>query len=164
LNGVNGQSGRPVDWVEELVQRHENRIFRAALAIMGNHADAEDVMQDVFLKVMEKATAFQSDGHEAAWLTTVTVNLCRSRLRSPWRKKREPLLDIYPAQDAEQQTLMETVLALPPKYRAAIYLFYYEDRPIKEIAEMTGQKEPTVRSLLTRARQMLKEFLEGELS
>ncbi|MCL2816890.1 MAG: RNA polymerase sigma factor [Clostridiales bacterium] len=153
------QSDRPADHVEELVQRHENRIYRAAVAIMGSHADAEDVMQDVFLKVMEKAPAFQSEGHEAAWLTKVTVNLCRSRLRSPWRKKREPLLDTYPAQDEEQRSLMETVLSLPPKYRAVIYLFYYEGRSTKEIAELIGQKEPTVRSLLTRARHMLRACL-----
>ena len=149
--------------MEEFVQRHENKIYRIAIAVMGNKTDAEDIMQDVFLKVLEgKAPQFQSVEHETAWLTRVTVNQCRSRLRSHWWKKSEPLLDIYPAQDKEQQDLLETVISLPSKYRIAIYLFYYEGYSTKEIAEITNQKEPTVRSILTRARHMLKDFLKGE--
>ncbi|MDR0272932.1 MAG: sigma-70 family RNA polymerase sigma factor [Clostridiales bacterium] len=148
--------------MEEFVRRHENKVYRNAVAIMCNKADAEDIMQDVFLKYMEKAPFFQSVEHEAAWLTRVTVNHCRSRLRSPWRKKTEPLLDIYPAQDNEQQSMIETISALPPKYRAAICLFYYEGYSTKEIADITKQKESTVRSHLTRARNMLKVFLGGE--
>jgi len=129
---------------------------------MGNQAEAEDVMQDVFLKVIEKTPPFQSFDHETAWLTRVTVNHCRSRLRSYWRRKTEPLLDNYPAQDHDQKSLMETVIALPSKYRIAICLFYYEGYSTKEMAEITKQKESTVRSHLARARHMLKDFLEGE--
>ena len=160
---MHSQSNRPVDRVEELVQRHENRVYRTAIAIMGSKADAEDIMQDVFLKIVEgKSPHFQSDEHEKAWLTRVTVNQCRSRLRSHWWKKTEPLLDIYPAHDNQQRDLMETVLSLPSKYRIAIYLFYYEGYSTKEIAEITEQKESTVRSTLSRARHMLKDYLEGE--
>ena len=118
-------------------------------------------MQEVFLKVVEgKAPRFQSPEHEAAWLTRVTVNQCRSLLRNPRRKRSEPLLDVYPAQDDEQYELLETVFSLPAKYRIAICLFYYEGYSTREIAEMTKQKEPTVRSILTRARHMLKAVLE----
>ena len=160
---MHNQSKRPMDWIEEFVRRHENRIFRIAIAITGNKTDAEDVMQDIFLKVIEgKNPPFQSAEHETAWLTRVTVNQCRSRLRSHWRKKSEPLLDIYPAQDKEQQDLLETVIALPAKYRIVIYLFYYEGYSTKEIAAITKRKESTVRSNLTRARHMLRDFLEGE--
>ena len=160
---MQNQSDRPVDWIEDFVQRHENRIYRTAIAIMGSKPDAEDVMQDVLLKVVDgKAPRFESVEHETAWLTRVTVNQCRSRLRSYWWRKKEPLLDIYPAQDNEQQDLLETVISLPSKYRIAIYLFYYDGYSTKEIAEITKQKEPTVRSILTRARHMLREYLEGE--
>ena len=157
------QSNRPVDCLEDFVKRHENKIYRIAIAIMGNKADAEDIMQDVFLKVLENKTPqFESVEHETAWLTRVTVNHCRNRLRSHWWKKNEPLLDIYPAQDNEQQYLLETVNTLPSKYRVAIVLFYYEGYSTNEISDITGQKESTVRSHLTRARHILKEFLEGE--
>ena len=162
MKQVHSQSKWPMDWMEEFVQRHENRIYRTAIAIMGNKADAEDIMQDVFLKVIDgKAPQFQSAEHETAWLTRVTVNQCRSRLRSHWWRKTEPLLDTYPAQDNEQQDLLETVTSLPSKYRVAVYLFYYEGYSTKEIAQITNQKEPTVRSILARARHMLRGFLEG---
>lgn len=157
------QSDRPEDWLEKFVFKHENHIYRTALAIMGNKADAEDIMQDVFLKIVEgKAPDFESEAHETAWLTRVTVNQCRSRFRSFWWRNSEPLLDTYPAEDKKQDELMKTVLTLPLKYRTVIYLFYYEGYSTKEIAEITKQKEPTVRSLLSRARHMLKDHLEED--
>ena len=159
---VNDRSNRPVDQMEEIVKRNEDKLFRTAIAVMGGKADAEDVVQDVFIKLLEKQPDFESPEHETAWLIRVTVNLCKSRLRAHWWKKTVPLLDIYPAKTDEQQSIMETVLSLPSKYRAVIHLFYYEGYSTKEIAEITGQKESTVREQLTRARRMLKKFMEGE--
>jgi len=144
------------------VTRHENKLYRTALAIMGNAPDAEDVVQDTFLRAYAKAPEFETVEHEKAWLIRVTVNLCKSRLRTPWRKRTEPLLDSYPAKEPKQYELLEYVLALPPKYRAVIHLFYYEGYSVKDIANLTGQKESTVRSLLTRARQKLKSVLKED--
>ncbi len=148
--------------MEEIVKRNEDRMFRAALAILGSKTDAEDILQDVFVKLFEKKPLLESTEHEKAWLLRVTVNLCKSRLRSPWRKKVVPLLDTFPTQTDEQQNIVQTVLSLPAKYRIVIHLFYYEGYKTKEIAEITKQKESTVREQLTRARRMLKNFLEGE--
>ena len=155
------KSCRPEDF-EAFVIKHENKLYRTALAIMGNISDAEDVVQEAFLRAYEKAPEFQTDNHEKAWLIRETVNLCNSRLRSPWRKRREPLLASYPAAEPEQHELLEHILSLPPKYRAVIHLFYYEGYSVKEIAGLTGQKESTVRSLLTRARQKLKSVLKED--
>lgn len=156
------QSCRPEDWLEEIVLRHENRLYRTAAAIMGNRAEAEDILQEVFLKVLEKRPLFQSQEHEKAWLIRVTVNQCYSRQRSTWWRKTEPLLDSYPAKTAEQETLIDSVMALPAKYRVVIHLFYYEGYSTKEIAEITQQKEPTVRSLLMRARTKLQSLLKED--
>ena len=150
------------EWVEKIAKQHEDRLFRAAIAIMGGKADAEDIVQDVLIKLFERKSDFESPEHEIAWLTRVTVNLCKNRLRSPWWKRRDPLLDTYPAQTDEQQDIMQTVLSLPPKYRLVIHLFYFDGYETKEIAEITKQKESTVRQQLTRARRMLKDFLESE--
>lgn len=155
------KSRRPEDF-EVFVSKHENKLYRTALAIMGNTADAEEVVQEAFLRAYEKAPEFETDGHERAWLIRVTVNLCNSRLRSPWRKRTEPLLETFPALEPVQNELLELVLALPPKYRAVIHLFYYEGYSVKDIAGLTGQKENTVRSLLTRARQKLKSVLKED--
>ena len=156
------QSGRPVDCIEETVKRYEDKLLRTALAIVGSKSDAEDIVQDTFVKLFEKNPSFASPEHEAAWLIRVTVNLCKNRLRSHWWKKTVPLLDDYPAQTEQQQELMQTILSLPSKYKIVIHLFYYEGYSAKEIAEITEQKEAAVRQQLTRARRMLKNFLEGE--
>lgn len=148
--------------MEDFVRKHENRLYRTAIAIMGNKADAEDIVQDTFMKVLEKQPHFESCKHENAWLTRVTVNLCRSRLRSTWWKKTQPLLDSYPARSDREQQLLETVLSLPAKYRIVLHLFYYEGYSTKEISEITDQKESTVRSQLTRARRKLGLLLEEE--
>jgi len=146
----------------EIVKRQENRLFRAAIAIMGSKADAEDVVQDVFVKLFEKQPYFESQEHETAWLLRVAINLCRSRLRSHWWKTTVPLLETYPARTDEQHGIMESVLSLPLKYREVIHLYYYEGYSTKEIADLTAQQESAVRQQLTRARQKLKEFLEDE--
>ena len=158
---MNSQSNRPVDCMEEITALYEDKLLRTAIAIMGSAADAEDIVQDVFVKLLEKNPSFQSPEHEIAWLVRVTVNLCKSRLRSHWWKKTVPLLDTHPAQTDEQRNLMQTVLSLPSKYRVVIHLFYYEGYSTKEIADITQQKEAAVRQQLTRARRMLKDFLEG---
>ena len=157
---MNKQSNRPADWKEKIVKRNEDKLLRTAIAITVNKAEAEDIVQDVFVKLIEKQPCFETEEYETAWLIRVTVNLSKNRLRSHWRKKTEPLLDIYPAKTEEQHNLMETVLTLPPKYRTVIHLYYYEGYSTKEMAEITGQKESTVREQLTRARRMLKDFLE----
>lgn len=155
------KSCRPEDF-EVFVTKHENRLYRTALAITGNVSDAEDVVQEAFLRAYEKAPEFESEEHEKAWLIRVTVNLCNSCLRSPWRKRTEPLLDSYPAMDLKQHELLERILALPPKYRTVIHLFYYEGYSIKDISGLTGQKEASIRSHLTRARQKLKSVLKED--
>ena len=148
--------------LESAIKQHGDKLFRMALAIVGNKSDAEDAVQDTFIKLLEKNTAFDSPEHEKAWLVRVTVNLCKSRLRSNWLRKTEPLLESYPAQNPEQESLVEQIMALPPKYRTVIHLFYYEGYSTQEIADMTAQKESAVRQQLTRARRLLKQELEGE--
>ena len=133
--------------LEETVKTHENALYRAALAILGDAQEAQDAVQDAFLRYLEKAPDFASPEHEKSWLLRVTVNGCKSRLRSPWRRRRSPLLESFPAATAEEQGVMEAVRALPAKDQAA------------EIAAMTGEAEGTVRSRLSRARAKLRRLL-----
>ena len=160
-DNVDNPSNR-ADSREAAFNAHGNKLYRTALAILGGKADAEDIVHDAFVKLLEKPQNFQSPSHEAAWLIRVTVNLCKNRLRSHWWKKTVPLLDTYPAQNHHQQDLLQAIHTLPPKYRGVIHLFYYEGYSTKEISEITSQNESTVRQQLTRARRMLKDFLEGE--
>jgi len=159
-------SNRPVEWqtsdIENAVTKHMDRLLRTAVATMGCMTEAEDIVQETFLRLYEHQPRFESLSHETAWLIRVTVNLCKSRLRSHWWRKSAPLLDIYPAADDFQHDLVETVFALPHKYRAVIHLYYYEGYQTKEIAEITTQSEAAVRQQLSRARQMIKNSLKGE--
>ena len=149
--------------LEELVTRYENTLLRAALAILGDVPEAEDAVQDTFVRYLEKRPVFRDEGHARAWLLKVTANGCKSRLRTQRRHPTLELLDVYPAPDEGSREVLEAVLALPPKQRAAVHLHYYEGYTTDEIAAILGQRPGTVRSHLSRARQALKAQLEGEL-
>ena len=148
--------------LEELVNRHENTLFRAALAILGDVHGAEDAVQETFLRYLEKRPELKDENHERAWLLKVTANLCKSALRSRQRHPTVELLDVYPAPDGETGELVEAVLALPANQRAAVHLFYYEGYSTDEIAAILGQRPGTVRSHLSRAREALRQKLKGE--
>ena len=158
---MNPESDRPVDW-EQLVCANENRLYRAALAILGSAAEAEDAVQDAFLKYLEKQPRLARPEDAPKWLMRVTVNLCKDRLRSAWRRSSVPLMEELPAPGPEERQELEELLALPAEDRALIHLYYYEGYSTAEIATMLGRREGTVRSRLSRARAKLRVLLEKE--
>ena len=149
--------------LDELVTKYENTLFRAALAILGDVPEAEDAVQDAFLRYLEKAPDLRDEGHERAWLLKVTANGCKSRLRAARRRPAVELLDIYPAPEEGSREVLEAVLALPANQRAAVHLYYFEGYSTGEIAAMLGQRPGTVRSHLSRARESLRRELKGEI-
>lgn len=149
--------------LEQVIRRYADAVYRLALAQMHNPADADDVFQDVFLRYAEKAPAFASEEHRKAWLIRVTLNRCRSHYRSHWWKRILPLDAAAHASvlDEYDPELADALAQLPPKYRAVIHLHYFENYDTGEIAALTRQQPSTVRSQLTRARQLLKDRLKG---
>ena len=148
-------SNRPVDW-ETLVTQQENRLYRAALAILGDPHEAEDAVQDAFLRFLERAP--DDLENPGAWLTRVLVNGCRSRLRLAWRRV-GPLPETLPAPGPEEREELEELFSLPPEDRAVIHLHYYEGYSTDEIARMLSLRPGTVRSRLFRAREKLRKLL-----
>lgn len=148
--------------LETLIDTHTNTLYRTALAILGNPAEAEDAVQDTFLRYLETRPQLRNSEHEKAWLLRVIINACRSRLRAAKRHPLTELLASYPAHGPEESAVVEAVLALPPRERTAVHLFYYEGYSTQEIAALTGQRPGTVRSHLSRARVRLRGILEGE--
>ena len=148
--------------LEELVRRYAPLVYRLAYARTGNRTDAEDVMQETFLRLVRKKPRFQSEEHCQAWLLRVAANCANSLRIKPWR--REVPLEEAGAVEAEPEDLgvLEAVQALPAKYRIPIYLYYYEERSTAEIAAVLGKKEATVRTWLFRARARLRQLLEEE--
>ena len=142
-------------------------ILRMSFSYLHNIADAEDILQDTLLSLMKTTPTFSDAEHEKAWLLRVAINLCKNRLKSSWFKRVE-ILDDYPdekmtdSMSANESILLEIVKRLPVKYREVIHLFYYESYSTAEIAGLLHKNESTVRSLLHRAREKLKEDLKGD--
>lgn len=146
--------------LNELIARQGDRVYRMAFSICPGEAD--DVWQEVFLQWLRKQPDFPDEARERAWLLKVTANLCRSRLRSPWYKRREELSATIPAPEAAGETLRELIERLPKDLRAAVYLHYYEGYSTKECAELLGVKESALRMRLHRARALLKNWIEED--
>ncbi|WP_088227069.1 sigma-70 family RNA polymerase sigma factor [Desulfosporosinus sp. FKB] len=137
-------------------------VFKIAMVHLGNKDDAEEIMQEAFYKLLFKSPTFNNDGHEKAWLIKVTVNLCRDTLRSVWHKrviKMEEIDNYY--DDPADFNILKEIISLPMKYKSVIYLFYFEDYSIKQIAQILNSKESAIKMRLQRGRQLLKIELEG---
>lgn len=153
------KSNRPVDW-EELVTHNETRLYRAALAILGDPQEAEDAVQDAFVRYLEKAPADLENS--SAWLMRVLVNGCKSRLRLAWRRV-GPLPEMLPTPGPEERQELEELFALPPEDRVAIHLHYYEGYSIREIGTLLDLPAATVGTRLARGRERLREMLKEEI-
>ena len=144
------------------VAQYRPMVYRTALHALGSPQDAEDAVQEVFLRLFRRREAPAGEEHLRRWLLRVTVNCCRDMLKSPWRKRRvswEEAPEIPVFDRPEQAALYQEVMALPEKYRTALYLFYYEELSVREIGALLGVGESTVTTRLARARQRLRERL-----
>ena len=144
------------------VKRYIDTVFRLALNYMKNGADADDVTQNVFLKLLKEPKPFESDDHIRYWLIRVTINECKKLLRSPWRGAEN--FEDYAAKlsfvTPEHSELFYAVMDLPQKYRVPIYLYYYEEYSTEEIAGMLKIPQATVCTHLKRGREMLRKNLQ----
>lgn len=151
---------------EELIKKYSDMVYRLAYSRTHNTHDAEDITQDVFLKYYKTKQQFNCEEHRKAWLIRVTVNTGKSLVTSAWfRHRAEPdenSADEPSEQMNEKSGLYYAVYSLPVKYREVVHLFYYEDMSIAEISATLKTKESTVKSLLFRARGLLREKLKEE--
>lgn len=151
---------------EALVVSHYNTLLRIAVQHTGNRTEAEDIVQDTFLKLLETGKQFEQQEAAKAFLIRVTVNRCRDYLRSARHQRNvaltEALSHTLPDSgtvSGETAALPEAIQTLRPEYRNVIYLHYFEGYSIREIAGILKKRPNTVSSWLTRARKQLKEVL-----
>lgn len=145
--------------ITELFHRYRDSVYRLAVSYTRSPQEAEDVCQTVFLKLLE---ADITPGKEKAWLMQVTVNECRSLLRSHWWKRTAPLEEGMGIAAPERDSILNTVLRLHPKYRVVVYLHYYEGYSTAEIGKLLKISQSAVTTRLNRARTMLKELLKED--
>lgn len=157
----------------EIVTTYSPMVYRVALHDCRNHADAEDIMQNVLLRLYRFGPRFDSEEHLRRWLIQVTVRESRRLFAKPFRKREELFEEIDPnvmaagrreetSDSGADGTILADVFCLPRKYRVVIYLYYYEEYSVREIADILGKKESTVQTELWRARQKLKQKWKGE--
>ncbi len=156
---------------EICVEKYSDLIYRIAFGYLKDKEDAEDVYQNVFLKLYRYKKDFKDEEHRKRWLIRVTVNECHSVWRLPWKQKRYAVEDIQNVVETAQheneagqengsgqeEAVKEMLAEIPSKYGTVLYLYYYEEYSTKEIAVILKQKESTVRSQLKRGREMLKK-------
>lgn len=154
--------------IEEALRTYGDMVYRLALVQMKNRSEAEDVFQEVFLRLVRYRERIQGEEHLKPWLLRVTVNCCRKQFASAYRKRSVPLDTERNATESYEMNLPDSpvydaVLELPDDYRSVIHLFYYEQYSVREIGEILKLSESAVKTRLSRARGMLRETLKGEI-
>jgi len=154
---------RPGGDIAEAYEIYGGMLFKIAMVYLGNKQDAEEAMQETFIKLMNKAPVFIDREHEKAWLIRVITNQCKNMLSSLWRKRvtRMEHMDDY-FEEPSERLLMDHVMGLPFKYKSVIHLFYYEDYSVRQIAGILQISESAVKMRLQRGRKLLRMDLEGE--
>lgn len=151
------------------IDRYADMVYRLALSQMKNTADADDLFQEVFVRLVKHVQDLESWEHVKAWLIRVTINCAKKHYEQYWNRNVDYIEE--PERMADEKEILEppeehpvraAVEKLPPKYRLVVHLYYYEDLSIAEIAQLTSQKESTVKSQMHRAREMLRGILEKE--
>ena len=152
---------------ERIVKENIDTIYRIAFHYMKTAADADDVVQQTFMKLLVKKVDFKDEEHIKRWLIRVCVNECNSLFASFWRKNVSGEEEVFKETAVEpvftdpgNEELVCAVKELPAKIRIVMYLFYYEEYSSKEIAELLKMKEATVRTRLTSGRKMLRAKLK----
>ena len=150
--------------VNRAIEKYADTVRRICIVHLKNNADTEDIFQTVFLKYVLSSVSFESEEHEKAWFICVTVNACKDLLKSFFRSRTVSLDELVekPSQmPQDNREVLEAVLELPAKYRDVVYLYYYEEYSAVEISHILKKNVNTVYTLLARARNLLKEQLEG---
>lgn len=153
--------------LEKYFKKYYGVCYRVAFTLVKNHADAEDIVQEVLIRLLTYNPEFREEEHEKAWIIRTSLNLSKDLLKSKWNKSTVGMEAVPEAERVCFQTpYMENddtlfqVLELPERYRNCLYLFYYEDYSIREIAEILEESENTVKTNLRRGREALKQKLQ----
>ena len=151
--------------ISRVVRQYSPMLLRLAAARLPSAADAEDAVQEAFVKLLDRRPVFRDAEHEKAWLIRVTLQRAADLRRKKIRANETPLEDEIETCAPEPETeveLLSAVRALPEKYGAVIHLYYYEGYSTKEIAKLLGLPAPTVGTRLARGRERLRKMLKED--
>jgi RNA polymerase sigma-70 factor (ECF subfamily) len=157
---------------DALFSRYESRLYRLAAVILRDRQDAEDALQDIFLRIYDRIHDFRGESSFETWLTAIALNLCRDRLRRrqvrravslDWLRDRASKMDVsrVAADRQQRQSLWALVDQLDEKYRLPIILYYHEHLSCEEIGGVLNIRTNTVYARLFHARMRLREMLQS---
>ena len=149
------------EYIQQAVSKYSQSIIRIAFTYVKNITDAEDITQDTFLYFIQQNPVFESEEHEKAWFIRIAINKSKDYIKSGWFKNRTPLTEDLSYLPDEQHDLLEEIMKLDKKYRIPLHLFYYEGYSINEIADIMRTKSSTIKTWLSRGRNILKKKLGG---
>ena len=144
----------------EIADKYIDTVYRLALSRTKSREHAEDISQDVFVKLLQNKKKFESEEHLKAWLLRVTINLTKDLFSSHWYRTTDELDENITYETNESNGVYDAVMALPQKYRTVIHLHYFEGYRVEEIAHIMASTVGTVKSQLHRGREMLKNIIE----
>lgn len=149
--------------IARIVETYSDMLLRLALNRTQNLTEAEDIVQTVYLRLLRARPRFQNAAHEKAWLLRTAINLCKDYQKSAARRTNVPLDQVNAATLPPETTeVLDAVMRLPETDRYIVYLFYFEQMSISDIARVMREKEGTISSRLSRSRKKLKPLLKGE--
>ena len=149
--------------MENIVDTYGNMLFRLCLIMLGNASDAEDAVQDTFIKYLQKAPDFKGEEHEKAWLVKAASNKCKDMLRFRARHTTVDMESIHQfTKDSSDNGILEALMTLPEKFRIVLVLYYVEQYKTEEIAGMIGKSSSAVKMRLQKGRRLLKEIYQKE--
>lgn len=150
--------------LERLVDQYGDGLLRTCLLYLRDYGLAEDAVQETFLRAYRSWHQFEGRSSEKTWLTAIAINVCRTMLRSPWRRRvnGEEALELLRSEDPSMPdpTVARAVMRLPKDQRVCIILFYVQEMKIREIAQALEVPQATVSSRLNRARKKLRAELK----
>jgi RNA polymerase sigma-70 factor (ECF subfamily) len=145
------------DMISQKYDVYGSMIFKLCYVFLGNRNDAEDAMQDTFIRFINRPRQFDNAEHERAWFIRVTTNICRDRQRFRLRHKTIPIQDLELfSRESGESDLLEQILSLPAKCKIPLYMHYVEGYSVREISFILKSGESTVKSWLLRGKQKLK--------
>lgn len=151
---------------KEKYWKYKDTIFRIAVTYVKNQDDAEDILQNVFYKLLYQSPEFASEEHEKRWLIRTSINQCKNHLSSFWNRKRTDIEGGYDigqwGMTFEENSILKEVLALPEKYKITCYLHYFEGYTCAEIGEILKCTPSAVKMRLKKCRELLKMELANE--
>lgn len=147
--------------IVDVINKYSDMVYRIALTRTGTVENAEDIFQEVFLKYSEKEPQFENEEHRKAWLIKVTINMTKNFHNLAWNRRVVNLDEAISFTNEADGEVYSAVCELPQNYKTVIYLMYYEGYKVKEIANFMKTNEGTIKTWLYRAREALKEKLEG---